>query len=272
MLETGNEITRQPRITLRIGNHSLAFAVADKTAVKGIAYENYTVKSGISIAANIREAFRESSILSREEYKRAQVMLATPSMLVPIEEYDEDQKETLYRYTFASQPNTEILHCVLPYQNAVVLMPINKDLKAVIDDHYTDVVYMPVEQPVWNYMQHRSPVELNRQLYAYFHDENLSIFAFNKNHFSFCNTYNAKHIQDCVYYILYVWKLLQLDVEKDELFIAGAANNEEELLTQLRRYLAKAYAVNAPAEFNRAPITEIKGITLDMITLYMRGR
>ncbi len=272
MLETGNEITIQPRITLRIGNHSLAFAVADKTAVKGVAYETYTVKSGFSIAANLREAFRQSALLSREEYKRAQVMLAAPSMLVPIEEFDEDKNDALYRYTFVTQPNTTVIHCVLPQQNAVAIMGINKDLKMVIDDHYADVIYMPVEQPVWSYMHHRSPLSLHRQLYAYFHDESVGIFAFSKNHFTFCNTYNAKHIQDSIYYILYVWKLLQLDAEKDELFIACTPDQEDELLKQLRRYLTKAYAVNASAEFNRAPITEIKGIPLDMITLYTRGR
>ena len=272
MLETGNEITKQPRITLRIGNNSLTFAVADKTAVKGIAYENYTVKSGFSIAANLREAFQQSSLLTQEEYNRAQVMLAAPSMLVPIEEFDEDQIETLYRYTFATRSNTTVIRSVLPHQNAVALMAINTDLKTVIDDHYTDVLYMPVEQPVWNYMHHRSPISLYRQLYAYFHDGSLSIFAFNKNRFSFCNTYNGSHTQNSVYYILYVWKLLQMDAEKDELYIAGTPDQEDNLLEQLHRYLAKAYAVNAAAEFNRAPITDIKGITLDMVTLYMRGR
>ncbi len=272
MLETGNETTRQPRITLRIGYKSLAFAVADNTAIKGVAYETYTVKSGFSIAANLREAFRQSALLTRKGYDRAQVMLAAPTMLVPIEEFNEEQAEAMFRYTFVTQPNTTVIHCVLPQQNAVVLMAINTDLKAVIDDHYTNVIYMPVEQPVWNYMHHRSPVSLHRQLYAYFHDGSVGIFAFNKNRFSFCNSYNATRIQDCVYYILHVWKLLQMDAEKDELYIAGTLIDEDSLLQQLRRYLNKAYAMNIPAEFNRAPITDIKGITLDMVTLYMRGR
>lgn len=44
------------------------------------------------------------------------------------------------------------------------------------------------------------------------------------------------------------------------------------MMTSLHRYLHKAYTMSPSAEFNRAPITEIKGIALDVVTLYMRGR
>ena len=136
-------------MTLRISDTSLAFAIADKTAVKGVAYETYTVRSGISIAANLREAFRQSQLLSHPT-GRAQVMLSAPTMIVPVEEFDEAKAETLYRYSFAAQANTEVICSVLPQLNAVAIMAINRDLKAVIDDHYADVIYMPVEQPVWS--------------------------------------------------------------------------------------------------------------------------
>lgn len=50
----------------------------------------------------------------------------------------------------------------------------------------------------------------------------MSIFAFDKHRFRFCNTYSATRAQDSVYYMLYVWQQLQMDADKDELYIAGA--------------------------------------------------
>ena len=84
MQETGNDTARQPRMTLRISNHSMAFAMADSLAVKGVAFEPYTAKSGISTAANLREALRSSALLGRE-CARAQVLIDAPTLLVPIE-------------------------------------------------------------------------------------------------------------------------------------------------------------------------------------------
>ena len=72
--------------------------------------------------------------------------------------------------------------------------------------------------------------------------------------------------------MLYVWQQLQMDADKDELYIAGASVDSDEMMTSLHRYLRKAYTMSPSAEFNRAPITEIKGIALDVVTLYMRGR
>lgn len=59
MQETGNNIiTKKPRLTIRIGKHSLSFSALSAEAAEGITFEPYTVRSGISMAANLREAFK----------------------------------------------------------------------------------------------------------------------------------------------------------------------------------------------------------------------
>lgn len=271
MQETGNNTTKRPQMTLRVGSASLVFAMADNTAVKGLAYEPFTVKSGISMAANLREAFRTATLPGRESH-RVTVMIDSPVMQVPIEEFDAAQAEVLYSYTFTGKPGSTVMHSILPTLNAVALFEVNKDLKTVIDDHYAEARFIPVEQPVWNYLHHRSYTDLFRRMYAYFHDNKVSVFAFDKNRFKFYNCFDASHTADCAYYMLHVWKQLQLDSEKDELHIAGSHEDIEELRQTLRRYLRKVYCINPGAEFNRAPITEIKGIPLDLATLYLKGR
>jgi hypothetical protein len=59
-----------------------------------------------------------------------------------------------------------------------------------------------------------------------------------------------------------------LDVHKDELHIVGQISEKEELLADLRRYLQKVYALNPSADFNRSPITQIKGLPFDLLTFY----
>lgn len=271
MQETGNDIQKQPRMTIRVGDHSLEFALADKASKRGLLFESYTVKSSFSIAANLREAFRQSMLLARP-CQRAQIMVAAPTMLVPIEEFDEQQAEVAYRYSFICSANIVVVHTVLPLLNAVAVFSMNKDLKAVIDDHYEDVLYMPIEHPVWSYMLRRGHTVFCRRLYAYFHDEQVSIFAFDKNRFRFSNTYDATRLQDSIYYLLSVWKQLQMDAEKDELYLAGQVIDGQALAEGLKRYLRRVYTISPAAEFNRAAITEVKGMPLDMQILYLNGR
>ena len=68
---------------------------ASRRAAK-VMLEPYTVKSGMSMAANLREAFKESALLAIPN-ERVHVIIDTPTLILPIEEFDENNMEELYR-------------------------------------------------------------------------------------------------------------------------------------------------------------------------------
>lgn len=53
----GNNI-QQARLTIRVSRNTLSFSVVDREAEHQLIYEPYTVKSGVSMAANLRQASR----------------------------------------------------------------------------------------------------------------------------------------------------------------------------------------------------------------------
>ncbi|WP_311441700.1 DUF3822 family protein [Hoylesella enoeca] len=272
MQETGNNrIVKQPRITLRITENALSFAVVDTSVDAQVVFEPYIIKSGISMAANLREAFKTSELLSYDT-SRAQVLLDTPVLLIPLEEFDETTSAQLYHHTFHGFEGDVILHNVLANLNAVAVFSINKDLKLVIDDHFSDVRFIALMQPVWSYLHRRSFTGMRRKLFGYFHNGKLDICSFDKNRFRFSNSFSAPHSRDAVYFLLYVWKQLALDPKRDELHIAGDIPDREWLTEALRHYLQNAYVINPTADFNRAPVTQIKGMPLDIMTLFIKGR
>jgi len=272
MQETGNNtLVQKTRLVVRISSNTLSFSVADKASETQVAYEPYAVKSGMSMAANLREAFGESELLLRG-FQRVQVMMDTPVLMIPVEEFEETEMETLYHHAFTGMESQAVLHTVLPDLNAVAVFSINKDLRLVLTDHFSDVRFAPLVQPVWSYLHRRSYTGGRRKLYSYFHDGALEVFAFSQNRFKFVNRFEAAHPRDAVYYILYVWKQLAYDMKNDELHVAGDIPEREELLGELRRFLQKAYTINASAEFNRSPITTIKGMPFDLVTLFINGR
>lgn len=256
------------RMTIRVANGSLAFAIADHTESAQIAFEQYVTKSGVSMAANLREAFKTSPLLQRET-PRAHVLVDSPSLLIPLEEYKEEDNETLFMHSFPDTEGSMVASNVMPGLNCVVLFALNRDLKLVVEDHYQDVNFTCLMRPVWDYLHHRSFIGNRRKLYAYFHDNVLELFSYERNRFIFCNRYAARHTKDAVYFILFVWKQLALDQMRDELFLVGEIPDKDNLLTALRMYVSVVIVMNPSANFNRAPMTQIKGITFDMITNYL---
>ena len=145
----GNNI-QQARLTIRVSRNTLSFSVVDREAEHQLIYEPYTVKSGVSMAANLRQAFKESTLLQRG-YQKVRVYLDSPILLVPIEEFHEEDIDVLYQHAFNSHNSDAILYRVQPELNAVAVFPINKDFKMVVEDNFKDVRFTPIMQPMWHY-------------------------------------------------------------------------------------------------------------------------
>jgi hypothetical protein len=156
-----------PRLTIRVGYGTMSFFLpkADGT----VEYQPYTVKSGVSMAANLRTAFREAELL-RGRDDRALLSVVSPTVLVPIDEYMDQENfdvDTLYNHTFTGREHEEKIASVIPDLSAVAVFSVNKDLKLVVDDHFGDVRVQNIMQPVWTHLYHRSTlVGQRRKLYA----------------------------------------------------------------------------------------------------------
>lgn len=257
-------------MTIRIGRGTLSFSVPSDEE-ETIIFEPYVVKSGISMAANLREAFKYADLL-QEHPQRARVLIDSDVLMVPVEMFQEQTMETMYRHAFPSHEQEMVYYNVLPDLNAVAVFSMNKDLRLVIDDHFKEVKLIVAASPVWRHLHQRSFTGTRRKLYGYFHEKQLDIFSFQQNRFKFCNSFAAGKAHDSLYFLLYVWKQLQLQPEHDEMHIVGDIPEQEWLVSELKKYLQKAYIINPSADFNRAPVTEIKGMPYDLQTLYVKGR
>lgn len=256
-------------LTIRVGRGTLSFAKPDNDG--GIEFEPYVVKSSISPAANLREAFKES-ILLQSGLSRARVLIDSPVLMTPIELFDEQEMELSYNYVFPRSEQDVVLYNVLPDLNAVAVFSMNKDLRMVIDDHFQNVRIVSAVSPVWRYLHQRSYTGPRQKLYGYFHEKRLEVFCFHQNRFKFCNSFEAKHAHDVLYFLLYVWKQLQLQPKFDELHVVGDMPEQEWLLSELRRYVQKTYVISPAADFSQAAVTKVKGMPYDMQTLFVKGR
>ena len=270
---TEMEVISQQRVIIRIGKGSLSFTRTNAAdGERPIVFEPYIVKGGISLAANLREALKMPELVP-DAIRRSRILLDVPSMLVPVEQFSEEEVETIFNHTFPPrQERRDILYNVLPNLKTVCLFAINKDLHRVITDHFDDVQVIQAMTPVWNHLHQRSFTGRRSKLYGYFHGKRLDIFSFQQNRFKFCNSFDAAHAHDSLYFLLYVWKQLQLQPTHDELHIVGDIPEQEWLLSELRRYVQNAYVVNPTADFNRAVVTSIKGMPFDLQTLFVKGR
>jgi len=269
---TAKQNPSKGRLTIRVAGSTLSFSLdkGDATSGTHVAYEDYPVNNGISMAANLREAFKMERI--KWQTGKAQLLVGTKVLMMPLEQFAERDAEALYRHAFPSEQKAVVVWNVLADLNAIALFSVNKDLRMVVTDHFDDVKVVHLMTPVWRALHQRSYTGHRQKLYCYFHDKQMDVFAFRQNRFKFCNVFDTNRTNDSLYYLLSTWKELGLQAESDELHIAGEPAEPALLKQQLRRYLQNVYFINPTAEFNNAPITQIEGLPFDLMTLYTRGR
>jgi len=273
-----NHTKPNSRITIRVGRGTLSFSMPNNDGK--VDFEPFIVKSGISMAANLREAFKTSDFLTNAP-ERARVFIDADVLMIPVDLFDEQQMEDLFFHSFPSRGQEMAFHQDLPDLNAVVVSSINKDLKMVLDDHFREVILLSAISPVWQHLYQRSFSGSYRKLYGYFHERRLEVFSFQQYRFKFLNSFDVKHLNDAVFYLLSVWKYLQLEPQNDELHLVGnlfqdtsssVTQEREEMLKELRRFLAKVYTINPSADFNRAYVTTLKNMPYDLQTFFVKGK
>lgn len=256
------------RLVIRVSTGSLSFST---TRHEQVLFEDYSLNSGISLAANLREALRTMPLLATD-YQRVLVMVDTPVLMVPSDLFNMDTMETEYRHAFTQFNAATVKHTVLPDLNGVAVFAVNKDLLTVVNDHFDSINFTPVAAPVWRHMHRRSYTGPREKLYGYFHDRKLEVFCFTENRFKFCNSFTVNNPNDALYYLLSSWKQLGLGAEHDELHLVGQLPDSEGLVEEARRFVKRVFLINPSGEFNRAAITQIEGMPYDLMVLYIKGR
>jgi len=256
-------------MTIRAGRTTLSASVPE--ADGGVRFEPYVMRSGVSVAANLREALKTMDIFVNAP-KRVRLIVDTPVLMTPVELFSEESADDFYHHSFPDSEGEVTMHNVIPDLNAVALFSVNKDLKLVVEDNFSEVRYMSAMIPVWRHLHRRSYTGNRRKLYAYFHEERMEVFSFQPNRFRFCNSFEVKDSHDALFFLIYTWRQLQLDTELDELHLVGDAPDSEWLTAELRRFLHKVMPINVKADFNGSPICDVKGMPYDLMTYYVKRR
>ncbi len=263
--------SNKQRLTLRIGRNTLNILAYDEDS-GNYTYEPVVVKSGVSMAANLRETFKNSDLLRKGTNGRLRVLIDSNVLMVPVELFAEHTMEEMHHHAFPRQEQDTTLYNVLPDLNAVAVFSMNKDLKLVLDDRYDNISIISAVAPVWRHLHQRSYTGSRLKLYVYFHEKRIDVFSFQQNRFKFCNSFDASRPADALYFMLYVWQQLQLRAKYDELCLVGDIIDQTWIVQQLKKYVQNVIVLQAQTDFSMHPVTAIKGVPYDLQTFVVKGR
>lgn len=265
---TGSNLIPNKSLSIRLCTDGFSF-YASSLKDSSFNYLPYTINPTISLSANIKNAIVELSEL-QYPYKTIQILIDSPSSIVPFEHFDEERIEDIYNFNFPHQKGKVVLYNILPKSNTAIIFAIDKNAYQLLNETFPQAKFYSVETPVIEYLVEKSKIRETQKLYVYFHEQTINLYIFNNGKLHFGNNFTYSDLNDALYFILQVWKTQGLNQFTDELHLLGNLPKEENTRKELHRFIKQVYQNNPTAEFGLKPE---KGnlVSYDLQILIHRG-
>lgn len=181
-------------------------------------------------------------------YKRVCVIAVSPQYtLVPDTFFTEEKKEQFLSYHF-SVPEKRVLVDSLKEDNAKVVYGLDEEVYEFCSRSLVNPDFFQHITPQLIFWKKQSQGALPGQMYVVLHQKMMDVACYAQGHLLFANTFDVEQPEDMLYYILYVWRQVGMDQQKDQLRLFGEASLRNRIIHTLRTYLQHISPVDIPSD------------------------
>ena len=255
-------------MSIRIATNGLSFCTyTPQVADTPFIYKEYDVQPTISLAANLKNALMSEPML-KGDYQRVNVMITSPhTTFVPVADFDAEAVEDIYSFNFPQDKGMKISYNMLRRSGIAIIFGMDKNIYQLLIDDYPKARFYASASTLIERFGNKSLSHANKQIYAYLHERELTIYAFQSGRLLMSNTFNAKTVDDSMYYILNLSQQLPFSQIDDDIYIVGDTQREHSLADSLQNFIKNIYVIDRKVDFKNALTAGNNLIPYDLQTL-----
>ncbi|MCR4995247.1 MAG: DUF3822 family protein [Bacteroidales bacterium] len=273
MLATGNKSYRPLTLSIRIYADGFSFFVCDPQTSSLFRGEHFRVDDEPL-------AMRLQRELARSEYNNRQidqafVLICTPSLHVPLEEFHRDEAASFYAFSLADRDMSDlrVAYTIQPELESVEVYAFGRDVEdAVLQFYPTARFFASRAMLMERLMLHEQDADRrHRRLYACVTAEGLEVIAYSDNRLRFANTFECSASADIQYFTLNAWQMLGYEAEQDHLILISEWADEptKDLKAAFSNYVRHVDLLPPSDLFSRVPLAREKEMPTDLKALLL---
>ena len=252
-------------LSIRLRSGGLSFSGYIPSVGDTFFYRDVEFDRAKPYISSLKEFFFENDFLTWT-YKRINVVVVSPQyLLVPEDVYQDKRQNEFLSFAFSSSEG-RCLNNRLYDEEAELVFGIEEEVyefcsRSLINPRYVHHMY-----PVLSLWKKQSRTRLPKQLYVVLHRRMIDIVCYAQGNLMFVNSFSYEHADDILYYILYIWKQVGMNQQKDQLRFLGETSLCNTVVKTLRNYLQYIEPLEIPSEAYLLG-SEIVQAPLDLIAL-----
>ena len=247
--------SEQYTLSIRLSADGFSFSVFNPLGEGELSFFDRKVEESLSLTANLKQTFREIEWL-KHPYRRVNILMADKRFtLVPLEFFEDEQTETLFIITTRSGKTKLCNTTFCEKNNAVVLFSMDKSARSFLCEQYPDVRFYSQASSFIEHFSSKSRLGNSRKMYVHLRKDAADLYCYDRNHLLLANSFECKQTADRIYYLLYIWKQLGFEQERDEMHLTGELSDKEALLSELRKFIRQVFIMNPATNLDLQAIT-----------------
>mgnify|MGYP001524103071 FL=1 len=236
--------SKQYTLSIRLSTDGFSFSIYNPIHDDSLSIIEKEIDASLSLTANLKAVFHESDFLNHP-YKRVNIMMASKRFtIVPLDLFEEEQAELLFYHNHQKKENETVLYNILRKNNVAVIFGIDKSAQIFLNEQYPEARFYSQSTPFIDYFSVKSRLGNSKKMYASVRKDGIDIYCFERGHLLLSNSFECTHTEDRIYYLLYAWKQLEFDQERDELHLTGTLSEKEILMSELKKFILQVFIMN----------------------------
>jgi len=256
---------------LRLSDAALCFASYDYAHPADVQFAKFDVNPQVSQAANLHEAL-QSVNFAAERTGRTEVHVNQPVSIVPLAEFQEEDAEAFYDFSFKHEEKRQVFYDMIPVANAVALFAVPQALCQTLEDALGEVRYSANVSAVVQHFSSKTQQGLapSRRLYLYIHEGSADMVLFEESRLIALNSFAVRAVNDVIYYASNLVKHVGMPFSEVALYIAGEPALCQPVLDGFKDYTPHVFSLRVASEFNRHPVSTLEDIPYDLVCALLK--
>ncbi|MDE5710848.1 DUF3822 family protein [Bacteroides sp.] len=247
--------SEQYTLSIRLSTDGFSFSIFNPLDSGSSAIFDRKVNESLSLTANLKQTFQELEWLHHPFHGVNILMADKRYTLIPLEFFEDEQVEMVFYHNHPKRENEIVLYNILHKSNTVVLFGMDKSAYSFLHEQYPDAGFYSQSGALMEHFSTKSRLGNNRKMYVHLRKEAADIYSFERGRLLLANSFGCKATADRLYYLLYIWKQLGLEQERDELHLTGDLQDKEALLPELRKFIRQVFVMNPANNIDLQAIT-----------------
>jgi len=170
-------------------------------------------------------------------YKRVRITTPAPKFtLVPTPLFDPGKKDDYFTFNHIKEEGSLIVTNRTIDPDVFIVFSVPKQLSDLVGELYPKVHLYHHIKPLLEHISHARKSINGNYIHLHIEREYFNLIIFNSNLLKFCNTYHYRNISDILYFVLNVFK--KLDIKQEEtLHFSGITEKYDDLSSNFAIYI-----------------------------------